>query len=319
MEVMVSIIMMSYNHGKFIRQALESVLMQKTQYTYELLVGDDCSQDDTQAVVREMEPWFEGKMKTIFRQKNLGAQGNMTDLLSRTKGKYIAFLEGDDFWTDSGKLQKQVTFLETHPEYSACYHKNSKVDKDNNVLQEKMPDFPIVGDFTLAHYNAFALPGQTATVMARKEVMQYNEQKMPKVRHVPGDRILPLAAMRLGKVYCSDEVMSAYRSVVHSDRQSWSTKFGMDNPFGNYFFFCMRRDLERIGRWGKMNVDLKEADGAAFYNVLVHTFFWKQISFLPLTIFMLLVPSHRIYMLSTGGRQFWNEGMEKVKRKLHRS
>lgn len=317
MEVMVSIIMMSYNHGKFIRQALESVLMQETDYTYELLVGDDCSPDNTQDIIREMEPKFGGKMRPILREKNLGALKNMADLLPRVRGKYVAFLEGDDFWTDPQKLQKQVTFLEEHSEYAAHYHKNSMVDQDNHVLFEKMQDFPIVGDFTLAHYNSFALPGQTATVLARREVVVQDGSGMPKVKHVPGDRLLPLSAMRLGKIYCSDEVMSAYRTVVNSNHQSWSTKFGLDNPFGNYFFFRMRRDLEKLGRWGNMNVDLKEADGAAFYNVLMHTFFWKQISFLPLTIYMLLVPSHRIYMLRTGGLKFWMEGMEKVKRKLH--
>lgn len=319
MSVKVSIIMLTYNHSNFIRQALESVLLQNVNFTYELLVGDDCSPDNTQEIIRQMEPMFEGRMKPILREKNLGAAANGADLLSRAAGEYLAFLEGDDFWTEPDKLQRQVDFLDTHPDVMACYHKSMQVDADNNVIYERMPEFTVVGEFTIEHYNQFLIPGQTGTVMMRKEIIFVDDISLPRLRCTPGDRLIPLAAMRKGKIYCSDDVMSAYRSVVNSSHQSWSKKYGMDNLFGNYYFFRMHREMEKVGHAGGLNVDMRQPDSEMFYNMLVHTFFWKQVPFILLVIYMLLIPSHRLFMLRNGGRQFWQEGVEKVKHKLRRN
>lgn len=316
MATKVSIIMLTYNHQSFIRQALESVLMQQVDFTYELLVGDDCSPDHTQDIIREMEPLFEGRMVPILREKNIGGAGNSQDLLMRAKGEYLAFLEGDDFWTASDKLQKQVDFLDTHPDYYACYHKCCQVDGENNVTYERMPEFTKVGDFTLEDYNQFKLPGQTETAMMRREIALIDGISLPRLRFTPGDRLIPLAAMYKGKIYCSDDVMGAYRSVVSSSHQSWSKKYGMDNLFGNYYFFRMHRELEKVGRAAGLKVDMRLPDSEMFYNVLVRAFFWKWRSFILLVIYMMLVPSHRLFMLRNGGRQFWQEGIGKVKRKL---
>ncbi|MCF6185625.1 MAG: glycosyltransferase, partial [Bacteroidales bacterium] len=113
----VSILMLTYNHEKFIAQAIESVLMQKVSFNYELIIGDDCSQDNTQKIIREYQKKHPDIIKPVLRTKNIGANNNFVDIFKKATGKYIALLEGDDYWTDPNKLQKQVDFLEANPEY----------------------------------------------------------------------------------------------------------------------------------------------------------------------------------------------------------
>lgn len=124
-ECMVSVLCTAYNHEEYIAQALESFLSQETGFPFEIIVNDDASPDGTADIIRQIAADYPGKVIAFYQEKNLYSQGiNIEDtvMLPAARGKYIAFCEGDDYWSDMTKLQRQVDFMEAHPEYSACVH-----------------------------------------------------------------------------------------------------------------------------------------------------------------------------------------------------
>ena len=126
----VSIVMIAYNLEKYLSEAIESVLMQKVDFKYELVIGEDCSKDRTLQIAMEYQTKYPDKIRVLRREKNLGLTPNCVDTHNHCNGKYIALLDGDDYWTDDKKLQKQVDFMETHPEYAGCAHQASIIRGD---------------------------------------------------------------------------------------------------------------------------------------------------------------------------------------------
>jgi len=120
--VKVSILVCSYNHEKFIKQTLQSILDQKTEYSYEIIVADDASTDQTQNIIRTFQEKYPDKMKkTILRTQNVGIGVNYYEALCLAEGEYLAICDGDDFWIDEEKLEKQIRFLDANKEYTvAC-------------------------------------------------------------------------------------------------------------------------------------------------------------------------------------------------------
>ncbi len=112
--------MITYNHGRFIAQAIESVLMQETDFPVELVVGEDCSTDETLRVVLEYAKKYPYVVRAILHEHNVGASANALAVEMACRGQYIAYLEGDDYWTEATKLQKQVRMLESNPSYCMC-------------------------------------------------------------------------------------------------------------------------------------------------------------------------------------------------------
>lgn len=122
-EIVVSIVCDTYNHGRYIRNALNGFVSQKTNFKYEVLIHDDASTDNTAEIIREYEEKYPELIKPIYQTENQYSQNINIDVVHqypRVKGKYIAFCEGDDYWTDPMKLQKQYDFMEANPEYSLC-------------------------------------------------------------------------------------------------------------------------------------------------------------------------------------------------------
>lgn len=123
-DVMVTVIITAYNHEKYIEQAIQGILGQKTEYEYELVIHDDASTDGTQDIIRAYEKKYPDKVKSIIEKENLFSQGKLGAVFydSRLAGKYLAICDGDDYWTCDTKLQKQISYLEQHPECSMCIH-----------------------------------------------------------------------------------------------------------------------------------------------------------------------------------------------------
>lgn len=119
-DIKVSVVMITYNHEKFIKEALESVFSQKTNFQYEIIISNDCSTDNTDEVIKKIIDKNEnGNLINYTNHKNnKGMIPNFLWSIQQAKGKYIALCEGDDYWTDPYKLQKQVDFLEANPDYS---------------------------------------------------------------------------------------------------------------------------------------------------------------------------------------------------------
>ncbi len=123
MTPLLTVCIITYNHEKYIREAIEGVLMQNVNFFFEIIIADDCSTDNTRAILLEYKEKYPELFNFIFQEKNIGAAQNWFQLINAPKSKYIAYFEGDDYWTDPLKLQKQVDFLEDNLSYVATYHR----------------------------------------------------------------------------------------------------------------------------------------------------------------------------------------------------
>src|ERR1700741_4673788 len=129
-EPLVSVCLITYNHAPYLRQAIESVLAQKTSFSTEFIIADDFSTDGARDIIKEYVSKDPGRIHAILRDRNIGAGPNFIEMLQAAKGKYIAYLEGDDYWTDPNKLQKQIDFLEQHPDFALCFHQVRLIKND---------------------------------------------------------------------------------------------------------------------------------------------------------------------------------------------
>src|SRR4051794_24115327 len=111
-----SVLIATYNQKQYIAQAVRSALMQQTNFDFEVVVADDCSSDGTDVILRELMAENPGRLRVLFNEKNLGIHGNYRNAWFQCKGQYVALLEGDDYWTAAHKLQRQVDFLDAHPD-----------------------------------------------------------------------------------------------------------------------------------------------------------------------------------------------------------
>lgn len=121
-NLMFSVSLITYNQEEYIAQTIESIVNQKHDYPYELIIGDDASHDKTPEIIREYAEKYPNIIKPIFNQTNMGILKNFSNVLSHCKGKYIMECAGDDWWL-SGKVQKQISFMEENPDVGMCYGK----------------------------------------------------------------------------------------------------------------------------------------------------------------------------------------------------
>jgi glycosyltransferase involved in cell wall biosynthesis len=137
----VSICCITYNHARFIRDAIDGFLMQKTDFPVEIIIRDDASTDGTAEIIRRYQEEHPQLIRTIMHTENQFSLGKRAfpEVFAMARGKYIALCEGDDYWTDPLKLQKQVNFMEAHPECSVCCH---EVEMYSDEKQEILGYFP---------------------------------------------------------------------------------------------------------------------------------------------------------------------------------
>jgi glycosyltransferase involved in cell wall biosynthesis len=128
----VSVLVMTYNHGRFITQALESVLSQQVNFAYEIIISEDCSTDSTREIAIEFQQRHPEKIRLLLSERNLRNNQIVVRGIQAAKGQYVALLDGDDYWTASSKLQKQVDFLDVHPECAVCFHNATVIYEDNS-------------------------------------------------------------------------------------------------------------------------------------------------------------------------------------------
>lgn len=212
--VMVSVIVLTFNHETYVAQALDSIMMQKVNFEYEILIGDDASTDKTPEILKEYQKRYPDFIRLWIRNRNLGAARNAYELLMLAQGYYLAFCEGDDFWLSDDKLQTQVDFLESHPEYIGCSHRCRIVDEHG--VEKKNQRLAWVKEkkkFTLNDFRGIYLPGQTATIVKRN-IFKDSEQDFSflyRINRNISDRTSSLLYLSKGQFGFIPRVMSAYR------------------------------------------------------------------------------------------------------------
>lgn len=213
----VSIYVTTFNHEKYIVRALDSIRMQKTQYSYEVFVGEDCSTDNTRQVLQAWEKDNpDPRFHIFYRETNMyhSSPTNGEDLKNRCKGKYIICLEGDDFWTDENKLQTQISFLEAHPEYYAVAHNCTVVGEDSTPNGETYPECKDE-EYTLRHFASDILPGQYTTFLSRNYMTDPDlDKSLLLVPRGASDRRIYFSILCHGRVHCIQKPMSAYRHIT---------------------------------------------------------------------------------------------------------
>lgn len=210
----VSVIIPVYNHGPYIEQAIRGVLSQKVDFDMEVFIGDDCSKDDSRDVLERIQKDCPDYFHFIFREKNLGAKGNIEDLFSRISGEYFIILEGDDYWTYEYKLQKQVDFMDSNPEYILCSHNTVIVDENSNIIKKDYPECK-EEEYTLYMFRCHILPGQTATNLYRNYYkIKGFDFGLEDIEFTAGDRRRAFECVTQGKVHCIQESWSCYRYIT---------------------------------------------------------------------------------------------------------
>lgn len=227
--VKLSVTCMAYNHEEYIRQALEGFVSQQTDFAFEVLVNDDASTDGTAAIIREYAEKYPGIIRPFLQEKNLFSQNiDPLDavLFPAARGQYLAACEGDDCWIDPTKLQRQVDFLDAHPDYSACVH-NTLADYIGSG-KEPQPLFPRTGDRDVGFETAIrgmSHSFHTSSIVARREWIV----KSPDFRYVGWEYAFTDYAVAIwlsmnGKIRFLDRCMSVYR--IGSNPGAWSSDLG---------------------------------------------------------------------------------------------
>jgi glycosyltransferase involved in cell wall biosynthesis len=227
-KMSVSVIMITYNHEAYIAEAIEGVLMQEVDFPVELIIADDCSPDDTATIVQEFinnhpkGSWI----KYTRHSQNKGMMPNFIWALEQAKGNYIALCEGDDFWTDSYKLQKQVGFLEANEDYSGCAH--------NVTIQYEDPfDRPILFTeqdlSTIEDVSQYFYP--TCSLLFRKSCLGKSDMKLFSLGVFGGDKILLYILFKHGKLICLATNMAVYRK--NKNGVSYSRKINLADIQGD--------------------------------------------------------------------------------------
>ena len=200
----------------YLGQALESILAQETGYTYEILVGDDASADGTQDIIRDYAA-KNGCIVPVLRSRNLGTTRNVYDLARRSRGRYIIGMDGDDCFAGTDRIQRQVDFLESHPEYSAVCGKCRLIGEMGQpfsieVIPEKARFWLFdKREFHWRDFEEWKMPGHTSACMGRNYWLQHDAKIMYEAHDFVGDRTGVLLSLLDGPIYCTDEIVSCYR------------------------------------------------------------------------------------------------------------
>lgn len=254
-EIMVSICCITYNHEKYIAEAIESFLMQKTNFKYEILIHDDASTDDTAKIIKKYEEKYPDIIKPIYQIENQYSKGKKvsSNNYNRAKGKYIALCEGDDYWTDPYKLQKQVDYMEKNKDCGGCFHAGKilndstkkeigevKPFSENKILK---PEEVILGD------GGFVV---TSSILCKSELLK-NPPKFLINAPVGDYPTQILISMNKYAFYMKD-VMSVYRIGIST---SWSGRKRKKSEL-----------LEHISKIKKMILEIDEYSNQKYKDTI---------------------------------------------------
>jgi len=228
----VSVALVTYNHEKYIADAIESVLKQQVDFDYEIIIGDDCSSDRTRNIILAFKKRYPYKFKLVFSKTNQGHFGreNIIQTINACSGDYVAYLDGDDFWTSTNKLQLQVDLMEKYPEYSSCFHSVKRIYEDGHSDYFVPPGRKItysiddvLTNFTFIH---------TASFMFRRESLGGLPHWFSSITIKVDDWTLYVLCARNGPIAYINENMAIYRKhqlglwsgITHINQLLWDVE-----------------------------------------------------------------------------------------------
>ncbi len=231
----ISVVMITYNHEKYIEKAVESVLMQKGDFELELLIGNDKSPDRTAEMLKKYEK--DERVKIFNREQNMGATNNALDIEKKSIGDYIAFLEGDDYWITEDKLDKQLKILQKYDDAVLCYTDSYTVNENNQIIGQKLVKREYIENFNSLMANRGEIP--TGTIMC-KNIFRSKEninklQRLLTRSEMIGDLSLFAALIKEGKFYKLNEFTGAYRYITNST--SYSSRSDLYKEYELYKVF----------------------------------------------------------------------------------
>lgn len=236
-NIMVSVIVTTYNQELYIEQALEGILNQKVSFQYEIIVGDDCSTDCTGEIIKGIYLKYPDRIKIVTNKKNIGEQKNTCRLLRLCRGKYIAVCEGDDYWTDETKLARQVQFLEENPQYIGTAHNVLCVNEYGKKMNRKKIDFPYQKQHIYGRENALKYEelGQMSSYVYRNIWLEATKREFQLFEncHANTDVKLNATLGLMGDVYFFEDVWSCRRRIFHGE--GW-TAYAFNNNVRDYSY-----------------------------------------------------------------------------------
>lgn len=255
-NILVSVVCPTYKQARYIRQGLDSILMQKTTFPIEILIGEDCSPDDTNDILKEYEEKYPGKFQIFHREVNLKQSKNIYDLFVRSKGKYVITLDLDDFWLDEYKLQKQVDFLENHPEYVGVSHDFEVVDKEGNIIQHqenrRIKEY-LNRELTLKDFLTYGFVFQTGTFLYQN---YWNQGQDFSIIYQADDTVVDLTInsilLQKANIFILPEAMSAYRMVLDPSESNACSERLKNIPLRDYETL---KQFERLDKYFEGQVD----------------------------------------------------------------
>lgn len=215
---MITVWITTFNHGEFIAQAIESVLMQHTTYNYEIVIGEDCSADNTRQIVMAYQEKYPDIINAYLPEANLGMMRMFLDSYELCSGKYIAWLDGDDYWTHKDKLQKQVDFMEANPDYMLTFHAINYQETDTDkVYPSQHPDQKEPDDtYVLEDFFKYNLAPSVSVI--HRNVLAHPLPHWLKDLPFP-DLAMHILLLLKGKAKYFRDVMAVYR--IHN-KGAWS-------------------------------------------------------------------------------------------------
>ena len=244
---MVSVICTAYNHEMYIGQAIDSFLMQETDFPVEILIHDDASTDQTAAIIRAYMDRYPDRIRAVLQTENQHSKGVKVGNVLRemAQGKYLATCEGDDYWTHPHKLQKQVEYMEAHPECSVCVHATQRVDAARN-----RPVGVMRADTKSRTFSTEEIILRGGDLFSTNANLYRRETGLDRpafYQNAPvGDYPAMVFFSLIGSVYYMDEMMSAYRVNV---RGSWTNRQFANTERRKRFYERMARMFDEIDQY----------------------------------------------------------------------
>lgn len=275
----ISVIVTTFNHEKYIKKCIDSILMQDNLCELEIIIGDDASTDNTANIILDYYNKYPNLIVPVINKSNIGASRNFMNLLLMAKGKYIATLEGDDFWLDKFKLRLQKKYMEQDMNLIGIVHNVLLVDKNNNILPiQKISWVKNVSYITIDNYDGMRLPGHISSLFFRNIILNYKNIDFSLIytdKNV-SDKMIFIVLLSLGNMLSIDRVMSAYRVIRGNNEDNMVSKQNASTKSSCYKNMEM---LNKAEKWLMAERGINKKYRLLKNEILITAIFHKIIGF----------------------------------------